>query len=159
MNSSKGTSVPRPFRNEQTVRDIFSRVVVPIHRGCGGPREVVMQQASDLELVPRPTSLAPDQNKRSPAGASLQCGPVATANPARQSLITVVIGVRRWPIKVLPPSTRQDARYARVGCGEIGFCDLVFLFTRSALSSRSDPRLIPRGMRYLSGITKVWMLP
>ena len=43
-------SVPRPFRNEQTVRDIFSRVVVPIHRGCGGPRQVVMQHASESRV-------------------------------------------------------------------------------------------------------------
>ena len=96
-------SVPRPFRNEQTVRDIFSRVMVAIHRGCGRPREVVVQHASE-PLVGSEANIFQrliETNDR--PLVHLLMRPVATMNPHDRSLITVVIGVRRWPTESLRP--------------------------------------------------------
>src|SRR5262245_57418064 len=96
-------AVPGPLRDVQTVRHILSRVVVTRHRSRSGPREVIMQHASQ-PLVAGKTDIFQRQVETSDRPlVHLLVRPVAAVNPHDKGLTTVTVGVRRWSTKCLRP--------------------------------------------------------
>src|SRR6516225_2891110 len=100
---STDESVPGPLRNVQTVRHILCRVVVTRHRGRGRPREVIVQHASESLVVREPDIFQRLIETRDRTLVHLLVQPVAAVHPDDRGLITISVGVGRWPTECLPP--------------------------------------------------------
>src|SRR5262245_21910581 len=100
---STDESVPGPPRDVQTVRHILCRVVVTRHRGRGGPREIIMQRASEPFVAGNTDIFQRLIETGDCPLVHLLVRTVAAVNPHNRGLITVPIGVRRWPTKCLRP--------------------------------------------------------
>jgi hypothetical protein len=100
---STDESVPGPLRDVQTVRHILCGVVVTRHCGRGGPREVIMQHASEPLVACKADIFQRLIETCNRPLVHLLVRPVAAVNPHDGGLITVPVGVRRWPTKCLRP--------------------------------------------------------
>src|SRR5215470_2123919 len=111
---STDESVPGPLRDVQAVRHILRRVVVTRHGGRRGPREIIMQRASE-PLVAGNTDIFQRLIETDDCPlVHLLVRPVAAVNPHNRGLITVLIGVRRWPTKCLRPVRSKALGVLRV---------------------------------------------
>jgi len=92
--------------------NLVCRVVITIHRGRGGPREVNRAaRAGAARRAPRPTSSSADRNKHRALGPSPRAAR-CRVHPHDGRLITVAIGVRSSGRRAPPPNRPQGARYA-----------------------------------------------
>ena len=86
-----------------TVLHIICRVVVSRHRSRGGPREVIVQHAPQA-LVAREADIFQRLIETSNCPlVHLLVRPVAAVNPHDRGIITVLVGVGRWPTERLRP--------------------------------------------------------
>src|SRR5262245_37906252 len=111
---STGESVPGPLRDVQTIRHIVRRVVVTSHRGSSGPREVIVQHASEALVAREPDIFQRLIETRDRPLVHLFVRPVAAVNPNGGGLITVLVGVGSWPTQCLPPVRGEALRVLRV---------------------------------------------
>ncbi|HEY8187823.1 MAG TPA: hypothetical protein VIF64_17260, partial [Pyrinomonadaceae bacterium] len=82
---------------------ILCRVVVTSHRGSSSPREVIVQHASEALVVREPDIFQRLIETRDRPLVHLPVRPVAAVNPDHRGLITIPVGVGRWPTECLRP--------------------------------------------------------
>ena len=107
-------SVPGPLWDVQTVRHVVCRVVVTRHRGRGRPREIIVQHAPE-PLVGYQADIFQRLVEASDRPlVHLLVRSVATVSPHDRGLITVAIGIRRWPTECLAPVRGKTCGVFRV---------------------------------------------
>jgi hypothetical protein len=96
-------TLPGPLRDVQTVWDIVYRPMVTRHRGRSGPREVIMQRASEALVAGEADIFQRLIETRDRPLVHFHVGPVATVHPHDRCFVTIPIRVCRWPTKCLSP--------------------------------------------------------
>src|SRR5262249_20893739 len=112
--SSIDESVPRPLRDLQTIRHILCRVVITSHRGSRGPREVIVQHASEALVAREPDIFQRLIETRDRPLVHLLVRPVAAMNPDDRGFIAIPVGVDRWPTECLRPVRGKALSVLRV---------------------------------------------
>ena len=87
----------------QAVRYILSRILVTIHRNCGGPREVIVQHAPEPLILVKTDIFQRLILTGDRPLVHVFMKRVAAVNARDRRLITELIGVRRWPTERLGP--------------------------------------------------------